>query len=174
MKSSCETVIACPAERIDLAEWLGSLSDADYQACSRGHRGAGAFRENGTFGTINVENVGGHLLIQHYLAAKLTPSHVIMHSSNTRAYLMHLIPVTIGVTWTLEVEHKDRENALFRCTVETHMPAILTAVATLGAMPFFLRRHVLEEAPLFALDIMRKLGKPASAPDERHARANSP
>ena len=159
MKTSCETSINYPAERIDLMEWLENLSDREYQACSTSHRAAGAFRENGAFGTVNVENVGGHLLVQHYLAAKSTPNHVVMHSRNTRAYLMHLVPVTIEVIWTLEVERKDSRSALFRCTVEARMPTALAVVAVLGAMPFFLRRHVQEEAPLFAQDIARKISR---------------
>jgi hypothetical protein len=159
MKSSCETSIDHPAASIDLVEWFENFSDREYQACSTGHRAAGAFRENGTFGTVNVENVGGHLLIQHYLAEKFTPNHVVMYSRNSRAYLMHLVPVTIEVIWTLEVEHKDSKSALFRCTVEARMPAVLTVLATLAALPFFLRRHVEEEAPLFARDIARKISR---------------
>ena len=64
-KASSETVIAHPAERIDLMEWLTNLSDREYQECSPGHRAAGVFRENGRLGSINVESVGGHLLVQH-------------------------------------------------------------------------------------------------------------
>lgn len=157
VSASCATSIAQPAERIDLVEWLANLSDRDYQACSRGHRGAGTFRENGAFGSINVENVGGHLLVQHYLAAKSTPHHVVMHSRNTRIYLMHVVPTTIAVVWTLEVEPKDSSSALFRCTVDARLPVALAVVGRLGLLPMFLRRHVQEEAPLFARDIGRKI-----------------
>lgn len=157
MKTSCETPIDHPAERIDLMAWLANLSDREYQACSPGHRAAGAFRENGTLGTVNVESVGGHLLIHHYLAAKSEPNHVVMHSRNTRVYVMHLAPATIEVIWTLEVERKDGESALFRCTVETRMPLLLTLFATCGLLPLFLRRHVQGETLLFAKDIARKI-----------------
>ncbi len=95
MQASSEIVIKQPAERIDLARWVSTLSDGDYQACSPGHRAAGIFSEGGTFGSVNVENVGGHLLVQHYLAVFASPERVVMHSRNTRAYVMHLFPATI-------------------------------------------------------------------------------
>lgn len=158
MKASSETSIDHPAERIDLTAWLANLSDREYQACSPGHRAAGTFREDGTLGSINVENVGGHLLIQHYLAVKSAPNHLVMHSRNTRVYLMHLIPVTIEVIWTLDVERRGSKSAVFRCTVETRMPMLLSAIATLAMLPLFLRWHVQGETPLFAKDIARKIG----------------
>ena len=83
MKSSFRTVIDHPADRIDLAQWLSTMSDRDYQVCSRGHRAAGTFPEGGTFGMVNVESIGGHLLIQHYLA-----EHVPSNSSVLRTSIM--------------------------------------------------------------------------------------
>jgi hypothetical protein len=59
MKFSSQTVIDHPADRIDLAQWLSTMSDRDYQVCSRGHRAAGTFPEGGTFGMVNVEALGG-------------------------------------------------------------------------------------------------------------------
>ncbi|WP_088342956.1 MULTISPECIES: hypothetical protein [Rhodomicrobium] len=158
MKATSETSIDYPADRIDLVGWLANLSDRDFQACSPAHRAAGAFREDGRLGTVNVESVGGHLLIQHYLAAKTAPDHVVMHSRNSRVYIMHLAPATIEVIWTLEVEPKDASSARFRCTVEARMPTLLRLVATMGLLPLFLRWHVEGETPLFAKDIARKIG----------------
>jgi hypothetical protein len=134
-----------------------NLTDREYQACSPGHRGAGVFRENGTSGSINVESIGGHLLVQHYLATTATPNRVVMHSRNTRVYIMHVAPATIEVTWTLDVEPRDRATAEFRCVVEARMPALLQFVATLGLLPLFLRWHVQGETLSFARDIARKI-----------------
>lgn len=159
MKSTFQGEINHPANRIDLMAWLSTLSDRDYQACSRSHRAAGTFRESGTLGMVNVESIGGHLLVQHYLAAKSTPSHVVMHSKCSRVYIMHLVPATIEVIWTLQVEPKNDRSSVLHCTVEARMSALLAFVATLAILPLFLRRHVQEEAPLFARDIARKVGK---------------
>ncbi len=73
MKATSQTVINLPVEGIDVSAWLAQLSDRDYQACSPGHLAAGIFYENGVFGSINVENVGGHLLVHHYLAEGASP-----------------------------------------------------------------------------------------------------
>jgi hypothetical protein len=156
MKASSETVIAHPAERIDLMEWLTNLSDREYQACSPGHRAAGVFRENGTLGSINVESVGGHLLVHHYLDENSRSDHVVMHSRNTRVYVMHLVPATIEVIWTLDVVRRDSTTSVFRCTVETRIPTLLGLFAAVGLLPLFLRWHVEGETPLFARDIARK------------------
>ena len=125
MKASSETVIAHPAERIDLMAWLTNLSDREYQACSPGHRAAGVFRENGRLGSINVESVGGHLLVQHYLDENSRSDHVVMRSRNTRVYVMHLVPAAIEVIWTLDVVRRDSATSVFRCTVETR-PSMAT------------------------------------------------
>ena len=114
MKASSQAVIDHPADRIDLADWLATLSDQDYQNCSRGHRAAGTFREAGTLGMVNVESIGGHLLVQHYLAASFTPRRVVMRSNDTRVYILHAFPAKIEVIWTLEIEPKDDRTALFR------------------------------------------------------------
>jgi len=156
--TSWESAIARAADGIDLASWLATLSDRDYRACSPGHRAAGTFREGGTLGSINVESVGGHLLIQHYLAAHAAPDRLVMRSRDTRVYVLHIVPATIEVIWTLEVEPQDQESALLRCSVEARILPPLSVFARLALLPFFLRRHVAAETPLFAHDIARKLG----------------
>jgi hypothetical protein len=157
MKTSFEAEIEHPADLIDLVEWLCNLTDREYQACSPAHRAAGSFREGDTFGSVNVESVGGHLLIHHYLAAAATPNHLVMHSKDIRVYVMHTFPATIEVIWTLDVEPKGGERCVFRCTVETLVPQPLAFLASLGLLPLFLRWHVQGETPLFARDIARKI-----------------
>jgi hypothetical protein len=156
MKSTSETIIDLPVDQIDLPAWLATLSDRDYQACAKGHVAAGAYREDRILGSINVENVGGHLLVQHYLAEDSSPHRITMRSRNTRAYVLHTLPATIEVVWWLEVEPRDSTSSLFRCTVEANIAPLLNLAATLVLLPLFLRRHVREETPLFAADITRK------------------
>ncbi|HEY8275801.1 MAG TPA: hypothetical protein VIG52_02260 [Methyloceanibacter sp.] len=133
------------------------MTDRDYQACSRSHRAAGTFREGGTFGMVNVESIGGHLLVQHYLAKEAAANRVLMYSTNTRVYVLHVLPATIEVIWTLETKPKDSRSTEFGCTVEARMPAPLGFVASLGLLPLFLRWHVEEETIKFAADIARKV-----------------
>ena len=133
MKTSSQTVINHPAERVNLARWISTLSDHDYQACSRAHRAAGTFREGGTLGMVNVESVGGNLLVQHYRAEKLAANHVVMHSKNTRVYVSHLVPATIEVIWTLEAKPNDGQSALFTCSVENSHVAAAELPIHIGA-----------------------------------------
>ena len=159
MKATSQIEIDCPAQDIDLALWLSTMSDGDYQGCSRAHRAAGTFREGGSFGMVNVESVGGHLLVQHYLAAQATPRHVVMHSKRSRVYVMHLAPAAIEVIWTLTVEPRTDHSCVLHCTVETRIWQPLGFIATLALLPIFLRQHVREETPGFARDIARKVSE---------------
>jgi hypothetical protein len=137
--------------------WLSSMTDGEYQACSRGHRAAGTFQNGTSFGMVNVESIGGHLLVQHYLAQTVEAEFVFMHSQKSRVYLFHVFPVSIEVDWSLAVDPKDRHNARLTCSVETRMRKPLELLAQLGMLPFFLRRHVQEETISFGKDIARKL-----------------
>lgn len=157
MKTSSQTVINHPVERINLARWISTMSDGDYQACSRAHRAAGTFREGGMLGMVNVESVGGNLLVQHYLATKLAADHVIMHSKKSRAYVMHLLPATVEVIWTMQVRPRDGQSTLFGCSVETVIPPLLRVLSTAALLPLFVRWHTQEETVGFAADISRKV-----------------
>jgi hypothetical protein len=161
---SSQAVIDHPADRIDLAQWLSTMTDREYQACSRAHRAAGTFREGGTFGMVNVESVGGQLLVQHYLAKEAAADRVLMHSPETRVYVLHVVPAKIEVIWTLEVKPRDAKSANFTCTVETRMPAMLGLVGFAGLLPLFLRWHVEEETAKFAADIARKVSAGSLSP----------
>ena len=66
MKFSHEVSMAVPASSVDLPNWLFSLSEADYQACAKGHRAIGMLGGNERSGMVNVESIGGSLLVQHY------------------------------------------------------------------------------------------------------------
>ena len=70
-----------PSDEIDLEAWLFGLSDADYQACAKGHQGAGVFTDEQGRGMINVESIGGNLIVQHY---RLRPRRPLVASRCTR------------------------------------------------------------------------------------------
>ena len=145
------------AGTIDLAAWLFGLSDEDYQACAKGHHGAGTYTDEQGRGMVNVEAVGGHLIVQHYREVDSDPSAVEMYSAASRIYLFHLVPVTGTVRWKLAVAPRSPTASEFTCTVDVTLPAILQIVARLSFLGRALRRHVEEEAPNFGADIARKL-----------------
>ena len=157
MKFTHESVINAPVDAIDLEDWLFTLSDTDYQAASRGHRAAGTFTEDGVRGMVNVETVGGALMVQHYHEVSAAPGRVEMLSERTQAWLYHVIPTHFGVRWTMTATARTSDTTTFACTVELDLPAWLRVASALIGTSYFLRKHVEEEAPNFAADISRKL-----------------
>ena len=114
-----------PSDEIDLEAWLFGLSDADYQACAKGHQGAGVFTDEQGRGMVNVESIGGNLIVQHYRRVRADRSSVEMYSPASRVYLFHLVPVAAGVRWTLEVTPKAATASDFACTVQVDLPPVL-------------------------------------------------
>lgn len=155
MRFSHEATIPVPAEAIDLPDWLFTLSEADYAACHPGHRAIGTVDCRTRAGMINVESVGGSLLVHHYATERADPHHLTMVSKASRAYLMHLAPVTAGVVWDMQVV-PDGARSRFRCTIAVDLPLAVRALGLLNATPYFVRRHLVAETHGFARDIARK------------------
>jgi hypothetical protein len=153
---TAQVALNTPSNEIDLDAWLFGLSDADYQACAKGHQAAGVFTDDQRRGMINVESIGGNLIVQHYRSARTDRSNVEMYSPASRVYLLHLVPVTAGVRWKLKVTPTTAAASEFACTVEVDLPPILSVLARLSLLGHFLRKHVDEEAEGFAADITRK------------------
>ena len=84
-------------------DWVFTLSDKDYQTTAKGHIGAGSsIHTDGTQTSVNVESVGGGLLVQHYVAEVKEPDHVKMVSL-TDLYLAPFIRIVIKVTWEMRL-----------------------------------------------------------------------
>jgi hypothetical protein len=152
-----------PSDEIDLGDWIFGLSDKDYQACAKGHHGAGVYADEQGRGMVNVESVGGHLIVQHYREIHADRSSVEMYSTASRVYLFHLVPVAAAVRWRLGVAPNGPTASELSCTVDVTLPAVLQVVARLSFLGRFLRLHVEEEAPGFAADISRKLHRLTSS-----------
>ena len=158
MKHTGHATVNLPIDQVDLETWLFTLTDADYQATARGHRAAGTFIEDGVRGMVNVESIGGHLIVQHYREVSAAPSHVEMVSERSRVYLFHLVPATIQVRWTMSATARDAKTSEFRCTVELTMNPLLRVLGALSLLGVAIRSHTLEETKLFGDDIVRKIG----------------
>ncbi|MEU4235766.1 hypothetical protein [Actinoplanes sp. NPDC026619] len=156
MKTSHCTPLHVPIQAVDLEEWIFSLSDEDYRAASPQHRAAGVTRSNGIRGTINVESIGGMLIIQHYREVTSGAQGFELLSERSRVYLFHVVPVPARVRWTMAVEPGRNGDSQLRCTVELTLSFFLRLLAATAATPFFIRRHVRNETPGFARDIERK------------------
>ena len=156
IERSARATLEVPSTDIDLESWLFGLSDEEYQACARGHRAAGVFTDERGRGSVNVESIGGNLLIQHYRLVRGEPSHVEMFSEASRVYLMHLVPVVGSVRWTLTMTPTTETTSELSCTVEVGLHPVLRVLGSLMAVGTFLQRHVTEETGGFAADIARK------------------
>lgn len=157
MKFSHEVTIPVEADAINLPDWLFSLTELDYAACQRGHRAIGVVGGDKRSGMVNVESIAGSLMIQHYATHLAEHDHVTMISKASRAYLMHLFPITIGVIWDMSVVPSGTDSR-FRCAIEVDMPLAVRVLGLFSATPFFVRRHLIEETHGFARDLTRKSG----------------
>jgi hypothetical protein len=64
-----------PLEKVNIAEWLLTLPDAEYQRCSHAHIAADtSTTDNGRTMSINVETIGDALIVQHYVAEVKGPT----------------------------------------------------------------------------------------------------
>jgi hypothetical protein len=166
------TTVPFAADEIDLEKWLYNMSDQEYQgAARRRHRALGVFFEDGVRGMINVEVMGHALLIQHYHEVTAGKSHTELYSERSRAYLFHIVPVTVQVRWTMTVTPLEGDESSFSCTVEPTMPSVINFLARATGVLWAIRLHVAEETLGFAADLTRKLQAKATrlVPDLRDA-----
>ncbi len=158
MRFSHQAMIDLPVEAIDLPDWLFTLSEADYAACAHGHRAIGMLGGVQRTGMVNVESIGGSLLIQHYATRRAEKDHVTMVSEASRAYIMHILPVTCSVIWTMQTQADGQDKTLFECAIEVTLPAVVRLLGDTIGTSFFIRRHLIEETHGFARNIARRFG----------------
>jgi len=64
-------IINAPFEKVNIADWLLNLPDAEYQRCSTQHIGAAiSTTYDGEPVSLNVETIGDALMVQHYVAVE--------------------------------------------------------------------------------------------------------
>jgi hypothetical protein len=101
--SSFSHIVDVPIERIDIADWLFNLPEAEYQrCCPPDHIAAGATStDNGRRMSINVEMVGETLMIQHYIG-EITEPHLCRMVSLSDAFTPNG-RTKVQVLWELSV-----------------------------------------------------------------------
>lgn len=119
--SSYSHVIDVGADKVDIADWLFNLPDAEYQRCSPDHIAAGAtWTDDGCRMSINVETIGGSLVIQHYVAEVAEPNYCKMVSiSDVMAAHGR---TKVQVIWELSVKPIDARH----CEYTNHVHAYAT------------------------------------------------
>jgi hypothetical protein len=163
VESSFSAVIHAPIERVDIPAWCFSLSEAEYQWCSPAHYSAAVTTApDGRRLSINVEVIGGSLMVQHYREEVSERGHLRLVSEsdvftpNGRTKL--------DVTWDLRVTSIDASSCEFTNTVRSAATPELIELLTRQGIPVDVfagaRRpnsvaHNRQETPMFANSIER-------------------
>ena len=161
--SSFTAIINAPIDRIDIPKWCFSLPEKEYQGCSPAHIAAGfTTAPDGTRMSINVETIGGSLMVQHYVETLGEKDHLILDSDSD--VFTPTGRVTIHVTWELSVKAIDGGRCEFTNRVQSFATDEMLATLDRQGIPFEIFRtqrqpmsiaHNKGETPLFAASIER-------------------
>ena len=163
VESSVSAIIHVPIEHVDIPTWCFSLPESEYQACSPAHYSAGATTApDGRRMSINVEVIGGSLIVQHYVEDVGRPDHLRLVSDSD--VFTPTGRTKIAVIWELQVKKIDDKTCEFTNTVHSSAtPELLEFLGKQG-IPFDVFRtarrpmseaHNRQETPLFAKSIER-------------------
>ncbi len=161
--SSFTAIINAPIEKIDIPSWCFSLPEKEYQGCSPAHIAAGfTTAPDGTRMSINVETIGGSLMVQHYHETLGEKTHLILDSDSD--VFTPTGRVVIHVTWELSVKALDKDRCEFTNRVQSFATDEMLAGLDRQGIPFEVFRtqrqpmsiaHNKGETPLFAASIER-------------------
>ena len=133
VQSKKTAVIHAPVERVDIADWLLHLPDAEYQRCAPpDHIAAGTTTtDDGRPMSINVEVIGGNLMVQHYVAEIHEPHHCRMVSLSDVQTPAGW--TKIHVIWDLSVTALDADSCIYTNQVLSYpTPAFLEMIKGAG------------------------------------------
>ena len=161
--SSFTAVINAPIEKVDIPKWCFTLPEDEYQRCSPAHIAAGfTTAPDGRRMSINVETIGGSLMVQHYVETLGEKDHLILESVSD--IVTPTGRTTIHVLWELSVKRIDDQT----CESTNHVPSRpteeFTAFLDRQGIPLDAFRaqrqpmsiaHNKGETPLFAASIER-------------------
>ena len=133
VESEKTATIHAPFELVDIADWLLHLPDAEYQRCAPpDHIAAGTTTtDDGRPMSINVEVIGGSLMVQHYVAEVHEPHHCRMVSLSDVQTPAGW--TKIQVIWDLSVTALDSASCRYTNQVLSHpTPAFLETLKVAG------------------------------------------
>jgi hypothetical protein len=163
VESSFSAIINVPIEKVNIPAWCFTLPESEYQACSPAHYSAGATTaSDGRRMSINVEVIGGSLMVQHYVEEIVEPTHLRLISDSD--VFTPTGRTKMGVIWDLSVKKIDDKTCEFTNVVHSSTtPELLDFLGKQG-IPFEVfqvarkpisEAHNRQETPLFAKSIER-------------------
>lgn len=76
VNSNFSAIVNAPVEKVDIPSWCFTLAESEYKSCSPAHCSAGATTApDGRRMSIDVEILGGSLMVQHYIEEIGHPDH---------------------------------------------------------------------------------------------------
>ena len=163
VNSSFTAIVNAPLEKIDIPAWCFNLPDKEYHACSPAHVAAGfTTAPDGKRMSINVEIIGGSLIVEHYVETLAKKDHLVLDS--TSDVFTPTGRTTIHVTWELSVRELGAGRCEFTNHVRTYATEELLTFLERQGIPFeqFCAQrqpasiaHNKGETPLFAASIER-------------------
>ena len=162
--STVTATIQAAIEKVNIAEWLLHLPDAEYQRCSHAHiAGASSTSDDGRPMSINVETIGDALVVQHYVA-EIQEAHFCRMVSISDS-ISPAGRTKLQVVWELSVKKIDEKTCEY--TNHIHSTAVDQTLTFLkehnvplesarAARQQASHAHNQEETPKFAKSIERK------------------
>ncbi len=161
--SSFSAIINAPFEKIDIPKWCFTLPEDEYRRCSPAHIAAGfTTAPDGRRMSINVETIGGSLMVQHYVETLAEKHHLILESVSE--IFTPTGRTTIHVLWELSAKRIDDRTCEFTNHVRSRATEEFKAFLDRQGIPFDVFRaqrqpmsiaHNQGETPLFASSIER-------------------
>lgn len=159
--STVTATIHAPIEKVNIADWVLHLPDAEYQRCSTAHIAAGSTTtDDGRPMSINVETIGDAFVVQHYVAEVHEPHYCRMISISDS--ISPAGRTKLQVVWELSAKKIDDNTCEY--TNHIHSTAIdqtleflkahnVTLEAASAARQQASHAHNMEETPKFAKSI---------------------
>jgi hypothetical protein len=161
--SAFTAVINAPIDKIDIPSWCFGLAEDDYQGCSPAHVSAAVTTApNGQRMSINVEVIGGSLMVQHYVETLSRKDHLVLDSDSD--VFTPTGRTSIHVTWELSVKEIEKGKCEFTNRVRSYATDEMLNFLARQGIPFDQFRsqrqpasiaHNKGETPLFAASIER-------------------
>ena len=120
------------SDELDLEAWLFGLSDSDYQACAKGHQGAGVFTDEQGRGMVNVESIGGNLIVQHYRCVRARPLYGRDVLAGKPGVPLPPRPRRCRSSLDARSEAETAMTSDFACTVQVDLPPVLALLGRLS------------------------------------------
>lgn len=172
--SSFTAIVNAPVEAVDLPAWAFSLPEHEYQSASPAHVAAGfTTAPDGRRMSVNVEVIGGSLMVQHYVEILGEKDHLVLESVSD--LFAPAGRTTIHVRWELSVRALDGGSCEFTNRVRTRTTPEFRSFLDRQGIPFDVFRaqrqpmsiaHNRGETPGFAASIERtalRKAQPAEA-----------